>query len=244
VKHPKTQGRKALKRLETGLLVSGGLLLAVFFVIKGWSLSQSRSGIEAFEEARAAAQATDTVGQAVVALPADQVSVAGVESTEPALTPDFTLWSADRVAAYEAARKDSGTADAPLAVLRIDHLDIEVPVFDGAEEYNLNRGVARIIGTARVGENGNLGIAGHRDGFFRPLKDIELGDTFELETWHGTEHYRVASIDIVDPEELSVLAPSEDPTITLVTCYPFYFVGNAPQRFIVKGEKLDQPVRS
>jgi LPXTG-site transpeptidase (sortase) family protein len=244
------RGRLALKRLETGLFLAGGLSLGVFFLLKAWSLAESRAGIEAFEEARDAVRSATpdlSTGDSPQFLDSDTVDPGVTVETpalEPTLTPDFTLWSRDRVAAYEAARHEPGAADAPLGVLRIEHLDIEVPVFDGAEEYNLNRGVARIIGTARVGETGNLGIAGHRDGFFRPLKDIELGDTFELETWHGTEQYRVASIDIVEPEEIGVLAPSEDATITLVTCYPFYFVGNAPQRFIVKGEKLDQPVRS
>ena len=80
----------------------------------------------------------------------------------------------------------------------------------------------------------NLGIAGHRDGFFRPLKDIALGDVMTLQTTRGTESFKVSSIDIVDPSDVSVLAPTETSTITLVTCYPFYYVGHAPKRFIVK----------
>ena len=84
------------------------------------------------------------------------------------------------------------------------------------------------------GAQGNLGIAGHRDGFFRGLKDIAPGDTLELETTAGREFYVVDDIRIVGPEEVSVLAGTPNQTITLVTCYPFYFVGSAPQRYIVR----------
>ena len=112
--------------------------------------------------------------------------------------------------------------------------ELAVPVYDGPEEFNLTRGAGRIRGTARVGGNGNLGIAAHRDSFFRPLKDIEVGDTMELKTAGGTVTYEVSSIEIVDPDEVSVLAPTANRTLTLVTCYPFYYVGHAPKRFIVK----------
>jgi sortase A len=156
--------------------------------------------------------------------------------------PDTTLWSPKRVREYnEALAADS---DAPHAVLNIEHLNIRVPVYNGADEFNLNRGVARVKGTAHIGQSGNLGIAGHRDGFFRPLKDIKIGDTFELETYYGKTKYRVSSIDIVEPTELSVLAPTDTPMVTLVTCYPFYYVGHAPQRFIVKAEALFNQVNS
>jgi sortase A len=118
--------------------------------------------------------------------------------------------------------------------MKIDTLGIEVPVYDGADDFNLNRGVARISGTARIDRQGNLGIAGHRDGFFRGLKDIGVGDTIDLLTATGEVRYTVSSIVIVDPSDVSVLAPTEGATLTLVTCYPFYYVGHAPKRFIVK----------
>jgi len=118
--------------------------------------------------------------------------------------------------------------------MTIDKLGIQVPVYDGADDFNLNRGVARIRGTARVDADGNLGIAGHRDGFFRGLKDIAMGDHIELQTTRGKAIYTVSSITIVEPGDVSVLAPTPERTITLVTCYPFYFVGQAPKRYIVK----------
>jgi len=93
--------------------------------------------------------------------------------------------------------------------------------------------VGRIQGTAQVGESGNLGIAGHRDGFFRGLKDIGPGDIVELETSHRRKQYLVEKIQIVSPEDVQVLQSTPEPTLTLVTCFPFYYVGSAPQRYIV-----------
>ena len=125
-----------------------------------------------------------------------------------------------------------------MAVLSIDKLDLKVPVYNGTDEINLNRGAGRIKGTARVDSQGNLGIAAHRDGFFRGLKDIEIGDSIDMLTQQGKSEFVVSSITIVDPTDISVLAPTDGSTITLVTCYPFYFVGHAPKRYIVKGELL------
>ena len=93
-----------------------------------------------------------------------------------------------------------------------------------------------------IDTDGNLGIAGHRDGFFRGLKDIEVGDSIEMLTHQGNSEFVVSSITIVDPTDVSVLAPTDSSTITLVTCYPFYFVGHAPKRYIVKGELVSNQV--
>jgi sortase A len=98
----------------------------------------------------------------------------------------------------------------------------------------MDRAVGFIAGTARPGENGNIGISGHRDGFFRGLKDIREGDGIELVTATGTDTYTIDSIVLVKPADVSVLAPRPRPSITLVTCYPFYFVGSAPKRYIVQ----------
>ncbi len=147
-------------------------------------------------------------------------------------SPDRHLWSPERVRAWE----DSLSRDAPeaLAVLRIPRIGVEVPVLEGTDDWTLNRAVGHIEDTARPGGTGNSGIAGHRDGFFRALKDIHDGDVIELETLGGTGIYQVRRTWIVDPEDVSVLDPTDAPALTLVTCYPFYFVGSAPQRFIVR----------
>ena len=144
---------------------------------------------------------------------------------------DFSLWSPKRIKAYEATL--TLHFDEPLALLRVDKIHLEVPVFEGTNELILNRGVGRIAGTARVDESGNVGLAGHRDGFFRGLKDIAVGDALELETHAGTRTYVVDSIKVVDPQDVSVLKNESKSALTLVTCFPFYFVGSAPQRFVL-----------
>lgn len=157
-------------------------------------------------------------------------------------TVDFSLWSEGRVEAYRNTPVDQDSV--PLAVLRIPGIDLEVPVFDGTDEFTLNRAVGRIAGTARPGEPGNLGIAGHRDGFFRGLKDVSIGDVVELQTLTGTERYAITSITITTPSDVEVLDPTSETSITLVTCYPFYFVGSAPQRYIVRATRQTGPSNS
>jgi len=144
---------------------------------------------------------------------------------------EVRLWSKKRILAYtENQRMQKGLL---LAVLRFKRLNIRVPVFQGTDDWTLNRGAGWIEGTTRPGEAGNTGIAAHRDSFFRALRDAHKGDTMELATPAHTATYRVDQIEIVDPEDVAVLQAGSVPSLTLVTCYPFYFVGAAPQRFIV-----------
>jgi len=144
---------------------------------------------------------------------------------------DFALWSGRRVQAYRESFGARGWR--PLAVLAIDRLRIRVPVFEGTDEIVLNRGAGWINGTSRPGEDGNIGIAGHRDGFFRALKDTRAGDEIELATSRGSRRYTVDQIEIVQPDDVDVLNARPAPSVTLVTCYPFYFIGDAPQRFVL-----------
>ncbi len=150
----------------------------------------------------------------------------------PSAKVDDHLWSEKRVLAYKEALL--GAFPAPLAVLRIPRAGIEVPVLPGTDERTLNRAVGWIEGTASPGATGNVGIAGHRDGFFRGLKDVARGDAVILETARAVEEYVVYDIRIVSPEDVSVLDATPAPAVTLVTCYPFYFVGDAPRRYIVR----------
>lgn len=160
-----------------------------------------------------------------------------VAAFETDLAVDKSDWSPQRVAAYAAAAPAPTTP--PLAILRIPRLKLTVPVLEGTDEHLLNRGVGHIPETAGPGEDGNIAIAGHRDGFFRSLKDVEAGDTIELETPGAQVRYVVERTWIVDPEDVWVLNPTDAPSITLVTCYPFYFVGSAPRRFIVRGVRSE-----
>jgi sortase A len=138
------------------------------------------------------------------------------------------------------ARVSSNRPDTPLAVLQIPKIHLAAPLLDGTDPRTLNHAVGRIPGTAWPGGPGNLGIAGHRDSFFRGLKDIKAGDTIELETLKGTDTYIVDQIEIVTPDDVDVLRPRSVPSLTLVTCYPFYFIGSAPKRFIVKASLTQQ----
>src|SRR6201982_2132644 len=148
------------------------------------------------------------------------------------LKVDFKLWAQKRIDAYEQSLAEH--FDPPLAILRITKLNLEAPVLEGTDDLTLNRGVGHIQGTGRPGEEGNIGIAGHRDGFFRVLKDIGPGDEIELVTANRKDVYKVNQIVLVRPSDVSVLEPRPGRSLTLVTCYPFYFIGSAPQRYIVQ----------
>jgi sortase A len=166
----------------------------------------------------------------------DQEQRAGTKSTATVgpttgSRVNFALWDPKRVQEYLSSA--NLIASAPLAVLRIPKIDLQVPIYNDTDELTLNRGVGRIIGTAQVGGRGNLGIAGHRDGFFRGLKDLAVGDEIYVDRAGQTDIYAVASIEIVSPTDVSVLKATQLPSVTLVTCYPFYYVGSAPQRYIV-----------
>jgi sortase A len=162
----------------------------------------------------------------------ERFAVLRAAAAQQTADPDLSLWDRERIDAWR--RTLAAPAPPPLAVLRIPKFRLEVPVLPGTDDFTLNRAVGHIEDTALPGTDGNSGIAGHRDGFFRGLKDIEPNDVIELETLRGKEVYRVERTWIVEPEDVSVLDPTPTRSLTLVTCYPFYHVGPAPQRFIVR----------
>ena len=123
---------------------------------------------------------------------------------------------------------------AVLGKIDIQEVGISAMIAEGVDHGTLKRAVGHIPGTALPGEDGNIVLAAHRDTFFRPLRNIQKGDEIALTTWNGAFRYRVESIQVVGPDDVGVLQPTSLPTLTLVTCYPFYFVGSAPKRFIVR----------
>ena len=127
------------------------------------------------------------------------------------------------------------------ARLEIPRLNLRVMVNEGADEQTLSRAVGHIPGTGLPGVPGNVGLAGHRDTFFRPLRQIRANDLIELQTTSGTYRYMVNSTSIVTPRDVGVLQASGGQTLTLVTCYPFYYVGSAPKRFIVHATVVPTP---
>jgi len=122
--------------------------------------------------------------------------------------------------------------------IEIPRLGLSAIVMEGTDRTTLRRAVGHIAGMALPGQPGNVGIAGHRDTFFRPLHDIRQNDIITLKTLGGEYRYRVVSTKIVGPYDVSVLASSQNEVLTLVTCYPFYFVGPAPDRFVVRAERV------
>jgi sortase A len=230
-----------LRRFETALWVSGLILIAVFIGVRVDAFLGRKTALKQFEAAKTAARSAPApaAGSAAPAAPAASGAATSPGGAERSLdlprfsSPDKTLWSPERVRGFDASFSQHFAAT-PLAILRVPKIDLEVPVLAGTDEVSLNRGVGHIAGTPRPGEPGNVGIAGHRDGFFRGLKDIATGDALEVETLAGTDHYRIEKITIVSPDRVDVLAPSEEPTVTLVTCFPFYYAGSAPQRYIVR----------
>ena len=196
--------KRTLKTLENLCFAAGSALLIVTALVWIDRSAHSQSAIDDFERVR------------------EHIATAEEQAD----------WSPQRKADYRHSL--GATAGETLAVLRIPSSKIEVAVFDSIDEIALNRGSGHVAGTALPGDNGNIAIAGHRDGFFRGLKDIAVGDEIELTSLAGVQTFRVSSLDIVDPLDISVLDPTDETVITLITCYPFYYVGAAPDRFIVR----------
>ncbi len=122
--------------------------------------------------------------------------------------------------------------------IEIPRLGVLAVVVEGISTTTLRRAVGHIPGTALPGQTGNVGISGHRDTFFRPLRNIRQNDTITVTTLVGEYRYRVVSTKIVGPSDVAVLGRSGKEILTLVTCYPFYFVGSAPDRFVVRAERI------
>jgi sortase A len=195
---------RLLKFLERLCLITGLALITLGVTVRVGGMAQRHAAVAEFERL-----------QNTTVSPVDQLN-----------------WSPQRIADYqEALQQDAGDT---LAVLRIPSRNIELPVFDSTDEWALNRGSGHVTGTSLPGERGNVAIAAHRDGFFRGLENIEIGDEIELTTLEGRQTFRVSMLDIVDPLDLSVLEPLDVDTVTLITCYPFNYVGAAPDRFIVR----------
>lgn len=215
------QDSKLRRWIERSLLATGLALVLVYTSARIHAVFMYHAGLRSFAAlSQTGPSATGDAGE-----------------QSPGAPVDFRLWSSRRVRAYSDAL--AAKLGAPLAVLSISKLGLCVPVFNGTDAMTLNRGAGRIVETAWPGELGNIGIAAHRDGFFRGLKDVEVGDRIELVALHQKFVYTVDNISIVAPSDVSVLQARSQPSVTLVTCYPFYFVGDAPQRYIVQASLVD-----
>ena len=242
--------------LVSTILLVAGVAMLIFYASSQLSASEGhRRGMEKFQMARMA-QAAAPASQpdtppSVDSAPAGDIEAAQAvagntmeESPTPqsdglasaVAAPDKSLWSPKRIADYEKYADEN--PDMPAGIMSIPSVDIKLPIFDGTEEVNLTRGAGIIEGTAPLEADGNTGLAAHRDGYFRSLKDVAVGDRIIVETMSGVDNYRINELLIVDPIDTYVLDPTDDKALTLVTCYPFYFTGSAPQRFIVRATRL------
>jgi sortase A len=211
---------RSFNKLDRLLLFFGILLVSVYVANRGYSAIYSHVSVQSFWAHQTSSP---------IAVQAQSKWHSGV--------PDFRLWSQKRIRAYQTSL--AAIVSPPLGVLEISAIQLRVPVLEGTDELTLDRAVGHIPGTAPLGESGNIGIAGHRDGFFRGLKDVHLGETIDVYTQGGRSRYAVDEIQTVSPDDVSVLAPRAKPSVTLVTCYPFYFVGSAPLRYIVHAMAAD-----
>ncbi len=215
---PAPAARRRLRWLERSLFLIAALCLGAYL----WSAADARL-FQAFEEWRLERRlARSDVSQE---LPGDAGST--LPPAETAAGPPARPVPPSPVKPGES-----------LGRLEIPRLGLEVIVAAGVDGKTLRRAAGHIPGTALPGEAGNVGIAGHRDSFFRPLKDIATGDQVVLTTPYGTFLYEVESTRIVGPRQVDVLDPTPEPALTLVTCYPFYYVGSAPKRFIVHAREI------
>ncbi len=142
----------------------------------------------------------------------------------------------ERRAASEGA--PAAAADGLIGRLEIPRLLLSTVVVEGIDTTTLKRAVGHIPGTALPGQPGNVGVAGHRDTFFRPLKDLRIKDEIQFSTPRGNFKYEVESLRVVNPDNVGVLAPSGENVLTMVTCYPFNYVGAAPKRWIVRARQV------
>lgn len=150
--------------------------------------------------------------------------------------------------APSAARAPSTTTPAPLTGawlgrLEAPSVDLAATVLEGSDDGTLARAAGHIEDTALPGQPGNVGIAGHRDTIFRPVRNLHVGDRLVLTTRDRMYYYRISSERIVGPDDVWVLDPTPQPALTLVTCYPFTFIGHAPKRFIVRADLIGQQSR-
>jgi sortase A len=169
------------------------------------------------------------------------------------VTVDRTLFAQQAARRLEAATLEMQAAPASelaapvrergpfLARLEIRSIGLEALVVDGVDETTLRRAVGRMPKSARPGEPGNVVLAGHRDTDFRGLEKVKRGDRIAIHTAEGAFDYEVESIRVVDPSRIEHLAPTDQPSLTLVTCFPFRYIGAAPQRYLVRARELARP---
>ncbi|HVR95234.1 MAG TPA: class D sortase [Thermoanaerobaculia bacterium] len=221
--------RAALRWVERALLLIGLVCLGTY----AYSILDARVSEMRQNEELEAALAARKAAAPPPAVPAQETQALA----------DFREDEEQEPAAPEATEPEPLPVDDGSLVgrLEVPRLGLSAIVREGVAATTLRRGAGRIPGTALPWESGNVGIAAHRDRVFRPLKDIGKNDIITLTTVEGTYRYQVEWTRIVTPKDTQVLHGTTEPALTLVTCYPFYYVGSAPKRFIVRAKRIESP---
>jgi sortase A len=209
------KGGGALRALEIGLMMIAVASLTAY-------------GLLELEEYRGQAELQSEFEKAVASAPAT-----------PREKPAIELPGELKPSPGQPAPGPPPAAGAALGRLTSARIGLNVMVAEGVDDATLRRAAGHIPGTALLDSGGNVGVAAHRDTFFRPLREIRKGDELELETAQGRRRYRVEWTAVVEPENLEPLEETTAPALTLVTCFPFYYVGPAPRRFVVRAIQLD-----
>jgi sortase A len=207
------RGSGLLRWLERLFLIAGAGTVVWCAVVVGTGVLAQRNARRALE----------------IALAVDELTQSMTTSGEEPLL---------HLPSSEPSRRPTEIVGAAMAALSIPRVHLSAMVLHGSDAQTLQRGPGHIERTALPGDAGNIVIAGHRDSYFRPLRHIQLDDDIFLETRAGRFHYRVTSLRVVGPREVSVMAPASKETLTLITCYPFWVLGPAPDRFIVRAVRV------
>jgi len=161
-----------------------------------------------------------------------------IGSDEPLHLPSLSPGLAEANHRLSESPGTDAIVGSPLGRIEISTIGLAVMILEGTDDWTLRRGVGHIPGTSLPSQQGNIVIAGHRDTFFRPLRKIRKNDEITLRTLNGSYRYQVDSTQVIEPEDTKVLDDTDEAILTLVTCYPFNFVGSAPKRFIVRAHRV------
>ena len=227
VRETKTWLLRHLAKFEWGFYALGFVLICSFV----YARAQSAIGSEL------ALQALNT--QTVIELNIKKSVVPYPNNSLDHLTlpVNSSIWSQGRIDDFKSII--SVTNKKPVAQLIIEDIALTVPIFESTDDEALNIGIGRVAGSGTINGEGNLVLAGHRDSFFRELGKLSKGSVIELKTMKGdVNHYRITNTFITTPKDVTVLEDSEQSELTLITCYPFYFIGAAPERYIVKAKLI------
>jgi sortase A len=226
--------------IERALLVIGLACLGWYGLAAADAAYSERQARAAVERRLAAAEVDRAVSSAELQTPAPAPALAladdgeaGDRSAEPLPAPEPV-----RKVEPERAREALTFAANVVGLLEIPRLGFSTPILEGDDTETLRGAAGHLPDTPQPWEEGNSAIAAHRDGIFRPLRNVRVGDELRVQTPHGEVRYKVSDTHIVVPTDLSVLEAKTPHMLTLITCYPFNYVGAAPKRFIVHAERV------